>query len=146
MHLLQTIPELKDCIENECDAYFSRLRPHTHIESHCGPTPLRLRLHLGLLVPKRSDKTCLETEQSAASGSTCSSSNDVAEAERGGGGKEREEEEEEGCCRLRVENVTRRWEEGRVLVFDDSFEHEVWHDGSCHDRIVLSVDIPHPNA
>merc|ERR1711933_135983 len=32
-------------------------------------------------------------------------------------------------CRVRVGRETRHWEEGKCLVFDDSFEHEVWHEG-----------------
>ena len=37
----------------------------------------------------------------------------------------------------------RTWKEGECLVFDDSFEHEVWHDGKG-DRIVLICDMWHP--
>ena len=52
--------------------------------------------------------------------------------------------------------MTHRWTEGAVLVFDDSFEHEVWHNGSATlgsggaddrgGRLVLIVDVRHPNA
>jgi len=31
----------------------------------------------------------------------------------------------EGCCRMRVANETIEWKEGKIIVFDDSFEHEV---------------------
>lgn len=44
---------------------------------------------------------------------------------------------------IRVANETRTWEEGKVILFDDSFEHEVWHNGS-KPRIVLIVDFWHP--
>ncbi|XP_054707090.1 aspartyl/asparaginyl beta-hydroxylase-like [Uloborus diversus] len=44
---------------------------------------------------------------------------------------------------IRVANETRKWEEGKVLLFDDSFEHEVWHNGSSY-RLVLIVDFWHP--
>lgn len=47
-------------------------------------------------------------------------------------------------CALRVDNETRTWAEGEVLVFDDSFEHEVWNRGSG-TRIVLIVDVWHPD-
>ncbi len=47
-------------------------------------------------------------------------------------------------CRIRVGDQTRTWEEGKVLVLDDSFEHEVWNDGD-KQRIVLIVDIWHPD-
>uniref|UniRef100_A0A8D8QM80 Aspartyl/asparaginyl beta-hydroxylase n=1 Tax=Cacopsylla melanoneura TaxID=428564 RepID=A0A8D8QM80_9HEMI len=44
---------------------------------------------------------------------------------------------------LRVGNETRLWEEGKVMIFDDSFEHEVWHNGSSY-RLILIVDVWHP--
>ena len=47
-------------------------------------------------------------------------------------------------CRVRVGPETRAWEEGKVLVFDDSFEHEVWHLGSMV-RTVLVLDVWHPD-
>jgi len=37
----------------------------------------------------------------------------------------------------------RTWEEGKFIIFDDSFEHEVWHDGN-EFRLVLIVDFWHP--
>ena len=50
-------------------------------------------------------------------------------------------------ARIRVGDETRPWVQGKVLVFDDSFEHEVWHDGPEDegDRIVLICDIWHPD-
>ena len=80
--------------------FFSRLTPGTHIGSHCGPSNLRLRVHLGLVVPPGT--------------------------------------------RIRVGDEVREWREGECLVFDDSFEHEVWHDGDAGDRIVLICDMWHP--
>ncbi len=44
---------------------------------------------------------------------------------------------------IRVGNDTKQWIEGRFIVFDDSFEHEVWHNGSDF-RLVLIVDFWHP--
>ena len=46
---------------------------------------------------------------------------------------------------IRVANETRKWYEGKVIVFDDSFEHEIWHEGDTHARLVLSVDVWHPD-
>lgn len=37
----------------------------------------------------------------------------------------------------------RTWREGEIIIFDDSFEHEVWHNGT-ESRIVLIVDVWHP--
>lgn len=46
---------------------------------------------------------------------------------------------------LRVSNESvRTWHEGEFIVFDDSFEHEVWHNGTEH-RLVLIVDLWHPD-
>ena len=47
-------------------------------------------------------------------------------------------------CGIRVGEVTRTWEEGRCLVFDDSFVHEVWND-SDRRRVVLVLDLWHPD-
>jgi len=44
---------------------------------------------------------------------------------------------------IRVADQVMAWTEGRCLVFDDSFEHEVWHEGS-EDRVVLILDSLHP--
>jgi len=45
---------------------------------------------------------------------------------------------------MRVGNSPpRRWVEGEVCLFDDSFEHEVWNRTSS-ERIVLIVDLWHP--
>lgn len=78
---------------------YSVLAPESHIEPHCGPNNLRIRFHLGLVIP-------------------------------------------EGC-EIRVKDETRSWEEGKCLVLDDSFEHEVWN-RSDQTRIILLVDSWHP--
>ncbi|MFI9722916.1 aspartyl/asparaginyl beta-hydroxylase domain-containing protein [Streptomyces sp. NPDC052396] len=44
---------------------------------------------------------------------------------------------------LRVGEERLHWEEGRCLVFDDSFEHEVRHEGT-EPRVVLLMDVTHP--
>jgi hypothetical protein len=44
---------------------------------------------------------------------------------------------------IRVADQWLTWTEGRCMVFDDSFEHEVRHDGD-EDRVVLILDTLHP--
>lgn len=44
-----------------------------------------------------------------------------------------------GDCALRVGEETRRWEAGRVLVFDDRVDHEAWN-LTDEARAVLLVD------
>ncbi|HEY0629506.1 MAG TPA: aspartyl/asparaginyl beta-hydroxylase domain-containing protein [Sphingomicrobium sp.] len=46
-------------------------------------------------------------------------------------------------CRFRVGNEVREWEEGKLLIFDDTIEHEAWND-SGEDRVVLIFDIWRP--
>jgi aspartyl/asparaginyl beta-hydroxylase (cupin superfamily) len=46
-------------------------------------------------------------------------------------------------CRFRVGNEVREWEAGKLLIFDDTIEHEAWNDGS-EDRVVLIFDIWRP--
>lgn len=47
-------------------------------------------------------------------------------------------------CEIRVGPETRGWKQGKAILFDDSFEHEVWNRGST-DRIVMIVDFWHPD-
>lgn len=46
-------------------------------------------------------------------------------------------------CALRVADETRTWQEGKCLLFDDTYEHEVWNK-SNHVRVILLLDIWHP--
>ncbi|MFZ0715440.1 aspartyl/asparaginyl beta-hydroxylase domain-containing protein [Mycobacterium sp.] len=47
-------------------------------------------------------------------------------------------------CAIRVGRETRTWVENKVIIFDDSFEHEIWHKGTG-TRLVLIFDIWHPD-
>jgi beta-hydroxylase len=48
-----------------------------------------------------------------------------------------------GKCRIRVGDEIRFWEQGKSLLFDDTFEHEVWND-TPGTRVVLFVDVIRP--
>ena len=48
----------------------------------------------------------------------------------------------EGDCAICVGGEARRWREGEVLLFDDSFEHSAWNDTDL-PRLVLIVDLWH---
>jgi aspartyl/asparaginyl beta-hydroxylase len=50
---------------------------------------------------------------------------------------------EPAAGRLRVGREWRSWARGRCFAFDDSFEHEVVHEGD-QARVVLVVDVWHP--
>lgn len=49
----------------------------------------------------------------------------------------------DGGARIRVGKEWHTWEEGKVIMFDDSWEHEVLHTGHTI-RVVLIMDIWHP--
>lgn len=83
-------------------AFFSVLVPHTHLPSHTGVSKAFLTCHLGLQVPRESEK-----------------------------------------CRMRVVDDWLEWQEGKCLVFDDVFDHEVRND-SDETRIVLLVQFKRP--
>uniref|UniRef100_A0A4W6FT19 Aspartate beta-hydroxylase n=1 Tax=Lates calcarifer TaxID=8187 RepID=A0A4W6FT19_LATCA len=96
--LLEKYPEATGCKRGQIK--FSVMQPGTHVWPHTGPTNCRLRMHLGLVIPKQG-------------------------------------------CKIRCTNQTREWEEGKVLIFDDSFEHEVWQDADSY-RLIFIVDVWHP--
>mmetsp|Transcript_11512 Transcript_11512/g.17351 ORF Transcript_11512/g.17351 Transcript_11512/m.17351 type:complete len:106 (+) Transcript_11512:666-983(+) len=47
-------------------------------------------------------------------------------------------------ARMRVGDELRHLEEGKCIIFDDSYNHEAWHDGEV-TRINLILDFWHPN-
>ncbi|XP_077365307.1 aspartyl/asparaginyl beta-hydroxylase isoform X2 [Festucalex cinctus] len=96
--LLERFPEATGCKRGQIK--FSVMQPGTHVWPHTGPTNCRLRMHLGLVIPKQG-------------------------------------------CRIRCTDQTREWEEGKVLIFDDSFEHEVWQEADTF-RLIFIVDVWHP--
>jgi ornithine lipid ester-linked acyl 2-hydroxylase len=49
----------------------------------------------------------------------------------------------EGACRIRVGNDVRAWNEGKAMVFDDTWEHEAWNE-SDGTRVVLFIDFKRP--
>ncbi len=51
--------------------------------------------------------------------------------------------EDAESCRIRVGDDVRHWQEGRSMIFDDTFNHEVWND-TDETRVVLFVDVLRP--
>ena len=51
------------------------------------------------------------------------------------------------CSYIRVKNEIKYWEEGKILFFDDSFEHEVWNNctNSNQERVILQFVFLHPD-
>ncbi len=99
---LRAVVEQRDVIRGITGlTYISRLAPGTELAMHRGPTNVRLRCHLPLVVPS-------------------------------------------GDCAIEVGGVTRRWEIGRCLVFDDHLPHRAWNRTQT-ERVVLIVDVWNPD-
>lgn len=46
-------------------------------------------------------------------------------------------------CRIAVEGETRGWTPGKYLIFDETFEHEVWNE-TAEPRVVLFLQVLRP--
>jgi beta-hydroxylase len=46
-------------------------------------------------------------------------------------------------CRIRVADRVTHWEEGEAVVFDDTYNHEVWNE-TDGERVVLFLDVKRP--
>lgn len=46
-------------------------------------------------------------------------------------------------CRIRIADQVYAWSEGKAVVFDDTYNHEVWNDTNGY-RVVLFVDFERP--
>jgi hypothetical protein len=122
----------------------STLRAGTVVQPHCGPSNHRLRLHLGLSVPGEGGGgeggEEAEPEPGPGAGDGDSHGDEVSK------GTEEKEQEQDGAA-LVVAGEMRRWVQGEVLVFDDSFEHEVWNKNRFgRSRTVLILDMWHPEV
>mmetsp|Transcript_20424 Transcript_20424/g.40176 ORF Transcript_20424/g.40176 Transcript_20424/m.40176 type:complete len:496 (-) Transcript_20424:86-1573(-) len=101
--------------EGAGEIIFSRLAPNSHIIPHCASTNSRLTAHLGLIIPKSETDVDLPNMTVKSDG-----------------------------CAIRVGNEWRSWEYGKILFFDDSFEHEVVN--NCkEERVVLLIRFYHPD-
>lgn len=50
----------------------------------------------------------------------------------------------DGDIAIKVGGEVRKWKNGNVLVFDDTFPHEVWNN-TGHDRFILHCRLQHPD-
>ena len=46
---------------------------------------------------------------------------------------------------LRVASDPRPWHEGKMIIFDDSYEHEAANLSDTQERVILLIDIWHPD-
>jgi beta-hydroxylase len=49
----------------------------------------------------------------------------------------------DGDVRMRVDDRVLRWAEGETLIFDDTYDHEVWND-TANTRVVLLIQFRRP--
>ncbi|XP_063499349.1 aspartyl/asparaginyl beta-hydroxylase isoform X2 [Symphalangus syndactylus] len=123
--LLEKFPETTGCRRGQIK--YSIMHPGTHVWPHTGPTNCRLRMHLGLVIPKEGCKIRCANETKNGDFRPYIPGSEIKHSHNTGG----------GAYSLET------WEEGKVLIFDDSFEHEVWQDASSF-RLIFIVDVWHP--
>jgi aspartate beta-hydroxylase len=116
--LIEKFPAARRCKRGQVK--FSVMQPGTKVWPHCGPTNCRIRAHLGLVVPTGPYLTVAEQTRFVQS-----------------------MRNDESYLKKLSFFWVRTWKEGEWLIFDDSFEHEVHHNGTS-TRLVLIVDVWHP--
>mmetsp|Transcript_17810 Transcript_17810/g.25677 ORF Transcript_17810/g.25677 Transcript_17810/m.25677 type:complete len:400 (-) Transcript_17810:609-1808(-) len=100
-------------------AFFSSLAPDTHIKPHFGPTNKKLRCHLPIHIPRPQHQQQRKHEDDSIS--------------------------DDKIAYLRVDGEEVELQEGRCVVFDDSFLHEAANLSISEPRTVLVVDLWHPD-
>lgn len=105
----------------------SVLSANSHLQAHCGPTNHKIRLHLGLIIPQMNNESANSSTDATASMNSTAGAVTLSKVPH-----------------IRVANEAHLWEEGKVLLFDDSYEHEVFNP-TPHPRVVLLLDIWHPD-
>jgi len=108
---------------------YSNLAGGTRLRSHCGMTNSQIKIHVGLEVPvlvKGGLKEELEEISLLAGMDNKKSIQGIP------------------CAFLTVAGESKPWQAGKVLIFDDSFEHSV--KSNCKgERTVFQLVIPHPD-
>ena len=102
-------------------ALFSALAPNTHILPHYGPTNKKLRIHLPLFVPTVDNSNNNDDDHMTV------------------------DKKIPKNPWIRVGNKYKTFNEGKCIIFDDSFEHEVFNTSLLYPRIILIIDIWHPD-
>jgi len=116
-------PQTMSILETQCShrmagkcglgaVYFSKLGRNTKVKEHCGPTNIRWRCHLPLIVPRARSGSKSSGDAENGDSSSCSS--------------------RESFLRVGLTGVNERcigWEEGTPILFDDSFLHSAIHYG-----------------
>lgn len=150
-------------------AEFSILRAGTKLRPHCGPTNLSLTLHLGIVCPGNgrgeggpaiesvddaheklgecSERPCKVA--SCRGPGPCSTAAELVQPPDVIGTANASLVEVDRTppstlsAQFCIAGECRPWREGRLMVFNEAFEHEAWgpHAG---DRVVLLFKIPHP--
>ncbi|KAL7558356.1 hypothetical protein ACA910_004021 [Epithemia clementina (nom. ined.)] len=145
------IPEAVDLAQQGGgEVIFSVLAPQTRIAPHCASTNLRWTAHLGLVV--WNDNT--HNNNVTNTGVESEGEDDGDHAKRDPQPVEAQHDLANAASsslplplpmqRIRVADQWYTWQEGQVLVFDDSYEHEVWNTSATQFRAVLLLRFWHP--
>lgn len=135
-----TLQLLRDTNFRILRAGYSAIEPNTWIRPHFGRTNEQLKLHLGLIVPKKMNIKYSKSKKRKRKRNV--KKNGILRKKRN---KKINNKyvHDDTCTTFRVGNETRTWHVGKIILFDDSFEHEVYNH-CTEERVVFQVVIGHP--
>lgn len=116
---------------------YSLMKPGVHVWPHCGPTNCRIRAHLGLVIPDGPKIRVADETRYWLIPYQLNIPYSMQQLDQ---------------VQILILFFTdfvfyilyRTWKEGEFVIIDDSFEHEVWHNGKS-ERLILIVDFWHPD-
>jgi len=128
-------------------ALFSALAPDTHVKPHCGPTNKKLRCHLPLHIPTSHSTTHADptTNATNTANPALSTPTTTTTAPTTTPPHMNLSTTLPDTPWLRVGDSYCALQEGKCVVFDDSFEHEACNNSLTEPRVVLIVDFWHPD-
>ena len=110
--------------------FFSRQRGHSGIPPHSDCVNYLMTAHLGVCVP--------DDQAAALESSSAAAASAVAAAKAGGAAATG------APCGMSVGGEAIEWEQGKLVVFQNSFPHFTWN-RSGEERILLYFDFWHPD-
>lgn len=113
-------------------SFFSTLSGGSTIAAHTAPMNLRLRIHLPLIVPETTTTT------------TNNNNNNEMDDNHSMKEQQQQQQQRHPDCGIRVGPMIRPWITDKAIVFDDSYDHEVWNH-TTETRVLLLVDVWHPD-
>ena len=143
---------------------FNKQSPQSGLIRHSDKFNYMLTGHLGVSVPKAEEGGGGGLDTPSEKKQPGRQLEEGAEAEEGAAQEEEEEKEKEddddddddddsgggdgkegALCGLEIDGSVQVWEEGKLLVIDNSFMHRTWNDSPDESRVILYFDFWHPD-